>query len=125
MDGPPPRQWPADEQKEEWCAADPRQTFRLNRLTHRVELAGAPEIATPLRYQAYERVAPLSQVPACAVKVEPTAVVPVMVGIGVRANLPSTTTLAFFVVRVTDVYPRFEPVTDKPMAWPMSAATGT
>ena len=46
MDGPPPRQWPADEQKEEWCAADPRQTFRLNRLTHRVELAGAPE-----RYQ--------------------------------------------------------------------------
>jgi hypothetical protein len=27
---------PADEQKEEWCAADPRKTFRLNKLTHRV-----------------------------------------------------------------------------------------
>lgn len=30
---PPP---PADEQKEEWCAADPRKTFKLNKLTHRV-----------------------------------------------------------------------------------------
>lgn len=28
-----------DEQKEEWCEADPRKTFKLNKLTHRVEVA--------------------------------------------------------------------------------------
>ncbi|KAL4430045.1 hypothetical protein ABPG77_004415 [Micractinium sp. CCAP 211/92] len=28
-----------DEQKEEWCDADPRKTFKLNKLTHRVEVA--------------------------------------------------------------------------------------
>ncbi|PSC75301.1 DNA-directed RNA polymerases IV and V subunit 3 [Micractinium conductrix] len=32
-----------DEQKEEWCAADPRNTFKLNRLTHWVEVAN-PEL---------------------------------------------------------------------------------
>ncbi|EFN56557.1 hypothetical protein CHLNCDRAFT_144215 [Chlorella variabilis] len=32
-----------DDQKEEWCAADPRKTFRLNKLTHRVEVTN-PEL---------------------------------------------------------------------------------
>jgi DNA-directed RNA polymerase II subunit RPB3 len=32
-----------DEQKEEWCAADPRKTFKLNKLTHRVEVVN-PEL---------------------------------------------------------------------------------
>lgn len=37
-----PRVCPAaDEQKEEWCAADPRKTFKLNKLTHRVSSLGA------------------------------------------------------------------------------------
>ncbi|KAL4444006.1 hypothetical protein ABPG75_011743 [Micractinium tetrahymenae] len=32
-----------DEQKEEWCDADPRKTFKLNKLTHRVEVTN-PEL---------------------------------------------------------------------------------
>ncbi len=31
----------ADEQKEEWCDADPRKTFKLNKLTHRVRAGAA------------------------------------------------------------------------------------
>ena len=88
-------------------------------------LTVAPVMATPARFHwCFSVIDAGAQVPSPAVSVEPTFVVPEIVGVGAVVRISVTTAVAAEVL-VTVLYPSFAPVTDTVRDSPMSADFAT